>query len=270
MAVAVVLLMAACGNKDSGKPTLMVSIPPQKYLLDRIVGDRWAVECMLEKATSAESYDPEMSQMVKLERCRAYFTVGNLGFERLVADKAGTVVDASKGIATISDGHSHHSSEEADPHVWMSVANMRVMAKNMAEALIDIDNDNKDYYQANYKKLDTELAAFGNSLHKRLKESAGQTFVVWHPALSYLARDYGLRQISVEYEGKEAPIGFIADKIAEAQRRHARVFFIQKGTDSRQASAVCSRIGLRQVEINPLSYEWKREMEHIANELATE
>ena len=56
------------------KPTLMVSIPPQKYVLERIAGDKWAVGSMIEKATSAESYDPDMSQMMDLENCRAYLS----------------------------------------------------------------------------------------------------------------------------------------------------------------------------------------------------
>ena len=54
-------MMAACGGKVGGKPTLMVSIPPQKYVLERIAGDKWTVGSMIEKATSAESYDPDMS-----------------------------------------------------------------------------------------------------------------------------------------------------------------------------------------------------------------
>ena len=89
------VMMAACGGKVGGKPTLMVSIPPQKYVLERIAGDKWTVGSMIEKATSAESYDPDMSQMMDLENCRAYFVIGNLGFERLAAGKAKTVVDSS-------------------------------------------------------------------------------------------------------------------------------------------------------------------------------
>ena len=239
------VMMAACGGKVGGKPTLMVSIPPQKYVLERIAGDKWTVGSMIEKATSAESYDPDMSQMMDLENCRAYFVVGNLGFERLAAGKAKTVVNSSKGISVI-DGHSHHGEMEADPHVWM------------------------DYYQANYRKLDAELAAFADSLRQVLAPVRGQAFVVWHPALSYFARDYGLEQIGIEYEGKEAPAGFVAEKMKEARKKNARVFFMQTGAGSRQAETVCAGIGLRRVEINPLSYDWKKEMRRIADGITAE
>ena len=42
--------------------------------------------------------------------------------------------------------------------------NMRIVAKNMTDALVKIDSNGKDYYQANYRKLDAELAAFADSL----------------------------------------------------------------------------------------------------------
>lgn len=263
------VMMAACGGKVGGKPTLMVSIPPQKYVLERIAGDKWTVGSMIEKATSAESYDPDMSQMMDLENCRAYFVVGNLGFERLAAGKAKTVVDSSKGISVI-DGHSHHGEMEADPHVWMSVENMRIVAKNMTDALVKIDSNGKDYYQANYRKLDAELAAFADSLRQVLAPVRWQAFVVWHPALSYFARDYDLEQIGIEYEGKEAPAGFVAEKMKEARKKNARVFFMQTGAGSRQAETVCTGIGLRRVEINPLSYDWKKEMRRIADGITAE
>ena len=44
----VAVMMAACGGKVGGKPTLMVSIPPQKYVLERIAGDKWTVGSMIE------------------------------------------------------------------------------------------------------------------------------------------------------------------------------------------------------------------------------
>lgn len=265
-------IAAACGGTTGGKPTLMVSIPPQKFVLERIAGDKWDVECMLEKATSAESYDPEMSQMMKLERCRAYFLIGNLGFERLVADKIGggegkTLVNSAEGIMTIG-GHSHHGAAEADPHVWMSVENMRLVARNMAAALSKIDEANKPVYQANLQRFDAEMKALADTLRRQLADSRGRAFVVWHPALTYFARDYGLRQISIEYEGKETPMSFVAEKTAEAEAHHASVFFMQKGLDSRQASSISDAVGLRRVEINPLSYDWVNEMKHIADEIA--
>ena len=48
------------------------------------------------------------------------------------------------------------------------------------------------------------------------------------------------------------------------------VFFMQTGAGSRQAETVCAGIGLRRVEINPLSYDWKKEMMRIADGITAE
>ena len=45
---------------------------------------------------------------------------------------------------------------------------------------------------------------------------------------------------------------------------------MQTGAGSRQAETVCAGIGLRRVEINPLSYDWKKEMRRIADGITSE
>lgn len=100
----------------------------------------------------------------------------------------------------------------------------------MTDALVKIDSNGKDYYQANYRKLDAELAVFADSLRQVLAPVRGQAFVVWHPALSYFARDYGLEQIGIEYEGKEAPAGFVAEKNERGTEKECPCVFYADGS----------------------------------------
>lgn len=270
--IALAGMLAACTHTDE-KPTLMVSILPQKYVLDKIADGKFAVECMLEKGESPETFDPTMSQMARLATCKAYFLIGNMSFEEKIEAYAGetsnkmAVVNSTEGIAPIYNRHGGNDAA-IDPHVWMSVANMRKMARNMANAMASIDNANKTLYEKNFQKLDAELAAFQDSLSAQLRGHRGKAFVVWHPALSYFARDYGLEQISVEYEGKEAPVRFVENQLSHAKERGATIFFRQIGGDSRQAATVSAQLNIKSVDINPLSYEWKSEMQRIADGIA--
>lgn len=113
------------------------------------------------------------------------------------------------------------------------------------------------------------LAAFADSLRQVLAPVRGQAFVVWHPALSYFARDYGLEQIGIEYEGKEA-LRDLWQKNERGTEKECPCVFMQTGAGSRQAETVCVGIGLRRVEINPLSYDWKKEMRRIADGITAE
>lgn len=98
----------------------------------------------------------------------------------------------------------------------------------------------------------------------------GKAFLVWHPSLSYFARDYGLEQVVVgNAEHKDVALGSLREVVEHAREHEADIFFTQKDFDSRQVSAINSQIGAREVSINPMAYEWENEMLTLADALAS-
>lgn len=255
---------------------ITVSILPQKYFLEKIVGDRFDVKCMLDKGGNPETYEPSMSYMMNLEKSDAYFLMGSIGFELSIRSKIKEynpdikVCDVSEGIELISGSHHFDADDKEgiDPHTWTSVANARVIIKNMLDDVVELDPEHKAEYESNYRDFDRELSEFQDSIALRLQSVKGGAFVVWHPSLSYFARDYGLEQISLEYDGKEVPVKYMEKKVAYAVSRKPSVFFFQKGMDTNQARTVNAQIGTRLVEINPLDYDWKSEIMKIADALS--
>lgn len=276
----VAVMMAACagGSKADREEArvITVSILPQKYFLEKIVGDRFDVKCMLDKGGNPETYEPSMSYMMNLEKSDAYFLMGNIGFELSIRSKIKEynpdikVCDVSEGIELISGSHHFDADDKEgiDPHTWTSVANARVIIKNMLDDVVELDPEHKAEYESNYRDFDRELSEFQDSIALRLQPVKGEAFVVWHPSLSYFARDYGLEQISLEYDGKEVPVKYMEKKVAYAVSRKPSVFFFQKGMDTNQARTVNAQIGTRLVEINPLGYDWKSEIMKIADALS--
>lgn len=278
--VCVAAMVAACagGSKADIEDArvITVSILPQKYFLEKIVGDRFDVKCMLDKGGNPETYEPSMSYMMNLEKSDAYFLMGNIGFELSIRSKIKEynpdikVYDVSEGIELISGSHHFDADDKEgiDPHTWTSVANARVIIKNMLDDVVELDPEHKAEYESNYRDFDRELSEFQDSIALRLQPVKGEAFVVWHPSLSYFARDYGLEQISLEYDGKEVPVKYLEKKVAYAVSRKPSVFFFQKGMDTNQAQTVNAQIGTRLVEINPLGYDWKYEIRKIADALS--
>lgn len=278
--VCVAAMVAACagGSKADIEDVrvITVSILPQKYFLEKIVGDRFDVKCMLDKGGNPETYEPSMSYMMNLEKSDAYFLMGNIGFELSIRSKIKEynpdikVYDVSEGIELISGSHHFDADDKEgiDPHTWTSVANARVIIKNMLDDVVELDPEHKAEYESNYRDFDRELSEFQDSIAIRLQPVKGGAFVVWHPSLSYFARDYGLEQISLEYDGKEMPVKYLEKKVAYAVSRKPSVFFFQKGMDTNQAQTVNTQIGTRLVEINPLGYDWKSEIRKIADALS--
>lgn len=95
-------------------------------------------------------------------------------------------------------------------------------------------------------------------------------FLIYHPALSYFARDYGLRQISVEAGGKEPSPAWLKELVDRCRRERVRVIFVQPEFDRRNAELIASQTGIRVVDINPLAYDWPQEMLRVARTLSGE
>lgn len=277
MAFVGAVVSVACGSHDGGN-VLVVSVEPQRAILEEIVGDRFEVVTVLTPGSNPETFEPTMATRKVIDRARAFFTTGHLPFEDALTESIPddvTVYDTSKGIEAVygTHGHDHghednHHGDGADPHVWTSVRNARTIAGNMLEGIIDIDPGYADYYRERYTALDHRLDSLDKALTARFDTLNTRAFAVWHPSLSYLARDYGLEQISVGFENKEMPARQLARVLDEAHHHDVRVFFFQKEYDSRQAETLNNEMGTRLVIINPLAYDWESEIERIAGELA--
>lgn len=99
-------------------------------------------------------------------------------------------------------------------------------------------------------------------------EKGEKSFLIYHPALSYFARDYGLTQISIEEGGKEPSPAQLKALINRCREQHVQVVFVQKEFDTRNAEMIAQELDVPIVTINPLSYRWEEEMLHVARALS--
>ncbi len=270
------MIFISCNNTVNEKRMITVSILPQKFMLKKIVGDNFEISCMLNEGNNPEAYEPSMTHLMNIEHSMAYFCIGYIGFEDAIVGKAHInnpdlkIYNNSKGINVIRGTHfsPEGAHDEADPHLWTSVANVITISKNMLDAVIELDPKNADTYTRNFNAFKTELDSLDSYIKSKLADKRGTAFLVWHPSLSYYARDYGLRQVSLEYEGKEIPIDKLKQNIDAARESGARVLFMQREFDSRQAEAIGSELGVKMVKINPMGYDWEIELKNITDAIA--
>jgi zinc transport system substrate-binding protein len=101
-----------------------------------------------------------------------------------------------------------------------------------------------------------------------LQTAPSKAFAVWHPSLSYFARDYGLEQISVSFENKEMSPVRLAEVADEARAHNVGVFFFQQDYDSRQAQTLNNAMKTKMITVNPLAYDWDKELSNVVDALA--
>lgn len=269
------LAFAACSSSNDAATDhlITVSIPVQAFFIDRLAGDVVDVNVMIPQAAGHSDYNPRPSQMMALAEANSYFAVGDLDFEITWKDR---IISANPNILwkelnagiTHIEGHEHgHAEEKAhhhalDPHYFLSPKQAKVMAENYAREL-------KKLLPSRAALIDTSLVALTDSISRideqftRLTKDRNIAFMIYHPALGYLARDYGMTQLAIEHNGNApAPSTFIAE-IDSARSAHVGVVFVQQGYDMQKAQTAADEIGAKVVSFAPESYDWFETMNII-------
>lgn len=274
-------LLVACGGKKETPASplenrVVVTIEPMRYFVEAIAGDRFQVTTMTPPGASPELYEPTPQQMIDLSNSRAYFRVGTLGFERTklqkVADNAPHlyVVDSSKGIQLLPHDGCCDEASGGDPHTWMSLTNAKVISRNIFKALCQIDPEGVNLYTKRLHALENRMDSLDTLVKNCIEKVTHRTFLIYHPALGYFARDYGLKQLSVEHNGKEPSAEHAAHLIENCKAEDVKVVFVQKEYTGKMARRIAEEVGADVVEINLLSYDWEKEILRIAEMLIYE
>lgn len=291
--------LLACQPDLKERPTIAVTIEPQRYFAEQLVDSLFDIMTIVPAGISPETYDPSPLQMAALSRSRAYFSIGPIGFNLLWLERIRSnnpqlpVFDNSKNIPLITagkeqdtlaghetrhcshengrsrpsggwlaEGYSHYSG--ADPHIWSSPRSARIIVQNMYDALISIDAGNREIYKSKLLDLQAEIDRTDSILSALFVETETRSFIIYHPALTYLARDYGLVQYCIETEGKEPSPSYIRQLIETARVTKTGVIFIQEEFDRKNAEVIARETGCKLIVINPLSYNWSQELIRIA------
>ena len=278
--ILIILCLSACkpSAQFEQKPTITVTLEPLRYFTEAIAGDQYQVVSMVPKGSSPETYDPTPQQLVALNKSQAYFRIGHIGFEQTWMDRLASnspqlkFFDTSEGIDLIrTAGHQHGDHYHAggvEPHVWNSANNAIILAENIYQALCELDVSHQSYYKERLDSLKQAIQQTDQTI-RELLQKADRTFLIYHPALSYFARDYGLKQISIEEEGKEPSPAQLKTLIETCRKENIHVIFVQQEFDIRNAQLIADELGVTIIPINPLSYDWSTEMINVAKALTT-
>ena len=261
------------------KLPVVVSILPEKYLVERVGGDLVDVEVLIQPGADPHLFEPKPSQMKILARAKIFFALG-LPFEGSLLPRLKilnpdlNLIHVDEGIfiypmETRSGIHGHERSEKenkgskhlpGDTHIWNSPGNVNRIVRNVTSALVRLDPLNRDIYLDNCFSFLFEVDEIDFSLREMLLEKRGSKFLVFHPAWGYFAREYGLVQVPVEIEGKEAKPSDIQALIEIARKDKIEVVLVSPQFSDKSAQILAREINGRVVKIDPLAENWIENM----------
>ena len=261
----------ADSGKASGteKPagTVTVTISPYKYFVDQIAKGKVDVNVMVSNGNNPETYEPYAQQMMELSKSALYLKVGSIGFEQTwmkkLQDNAPEmkVIDTSVGIKPAKTPGGN-----IDPHVWMSCSNARIIASNILKALCELEPKNKAFFEKNYQSLLSIIDKRDSTIKESFKKDPDlvRKFVIYHPILTYFARDYQLEQLAIEEEGREPSASQLKSLIERARKEKIKFCLIQAEFANRNTTTFINESHTKPMDINPLQGDWNWAMQEAA------
>ncbi|OGL44864.1 MAG: hypothetical protein A2161_12145 [Candidatus Schekmanbacteria bacterium RBG_13_48_7] len=258
--------------QESKKIEVFVSILPLKTFVDRVGGKYINVSVMVGQGQSPATYEPYPKQLIALSESKLYFRIG-VPFEKAWISKiqqanlSMKIIDVCNGInlrdmeshllsdPESSEGHVHPPGDK-DPHTWLSPPLVKIMAKNIADAFSRLDAEHKTYYEKNLESFTNELDNLDREIKDIFKNIKQRKFLVFHPSWGYFAEEYGLKQIPIEVEGKEASGKELVEIIELAKKENFKIIFVQKQFSKKQAQTVAHAIGGEVIPVDPLAADY--------------
>jgi zinc transport system substrate-binding protein len=266
-------LFSACQQNATNKTMVTVSIAPIQYFVDRLTDSALVVNVMVPQGASHGTYSPTASQMQKLSESKVYFRIGSLGYEQAFIGRLKELnptmrevdlTDFTELIRGEQIDHGDHVHEGGiDPHIWMSPAVMIQLLPVIADNLMDLYPELKETIETNQTLLLDEMKALHHKMEEISNGASQKRFLIFHPALTYMARDYGLEQVSIEHDGKEPSPARLSMLIKDARADSIPFIFIQEEYDVRNAELVAQETGAKVVRLNHLAYDWVANMEDL-------
>lgn len=244
-------------KSESGKIKVSTSFYPLYFFATQVAGDKADVYNVTPAGAEPHDYEPTAQDMANLESSNMLIFNGE-GLEawadnvkQNLSSKT-LVVVAGENLATkttIEDGN-----EMTDPHIWLSPALAKEMANKILEGFIQLDPENREYYQSNAEALILKLDNLDNEYRQGLADCKNRSIITSHSAFGYLASAYGLEQVSVAglAPDEESSPQQLAGIVEFAKINNIKYIFSESLVSPRLSETIANEIGAQTLVLNPI------------------
>lgn len=221
-------------------------------IAQNVAGDAATVESITKPGAEIHDYQPTPQDIAKAQTADLVLWNGlNLErwFERFfqnVRNKPAVVV--TQGVAPISI-HEGPYRGIPNPHAWMSTRNALIYVENIKNALIKYDPKNAPAYTKNAAAYAQRIKNLDRPLREKLmRVPQNQRFLVTSEgAFSYLARDYGFKEvylwpINAEQQGTPQQVRNVINVV---RKNHIPVVFSESTISPRPSQQVARETGAK-------------------------
>jgi zinc transport system substrate-binding protein len=250
----------------TSKIKIIASFYPIYEFATNVGGDKVDVSSFVPIGIEPHEWEPSTGDILKLKETQL-FVYNGAGMEPFVerlisSDEYSNVkfIETANGITLIQSDDEHDNEHEEthkstyDPHIWLDPVLAQHQVTAIEDILVEIDPENKQYYEDNANKYITKLENLDLKIKNELANCKKDTFVPFHNAYTYFANRYGLRVfplsgVSPESEATAAELREFVDYVKENQ---IKVIYAEELVDPKLAQTLANEAGTQMLIFSPL------------------
>jgi zinc transport system substrate-binding protein len=259
--MAAFLLFASCARAPappSTKPSVIVSLAPYVYFIERIAGDTLTAAPLIPVGSNPHLFEPTPRQVKAMHEAKLWIRCKE-PFEKKIL-KVASEQNPTMAIVDLFAV----SGEEEDRHFWLSPKLAREHAQSIAEVLIALSPQHEALYRENLKNFLLDLESIDKEISFLLAPLKGQAILTSHPAFEYFCRDYGLVQIAIECEGKDPLPQDLEETLRTAKEHQIACVLLQPQHNNKGAQLMANHLHLPVEEIDPYAPNYLSNLRMLA------
>lgn len=244
---------------SSGLKVLATFFPLYFDTVD-VLGDKGTVSVLVPYGTEIHYFEPTASsiQLAAQADVLVYNGVGLEPWISQIVQSAGNsklvLIDSSTGIPLISLSPGYQrEGRTLDPHIWIDPVLAQLQVKNILQGLIKADPTDVQYFTQNANALISKFQFMDKELRDGTANVATRTFVSFHEAFAYLAKEYDLIQVPLAGPFEEEPTpSDISKAVSAINQNHLCIAFAESLENPKPIDVVASQTHAHVWILDPL------------------
>jgi len=273
--LACLALLISCQKAKKNSTDILVSIPPYLFFVQELTEGELKAISLVPPGANPHLYEPTPQQVEEAFSAKVWIRLSEQFEKKLatalqehnphmvvvnVMDKIpSSLLLQHKGTCSCP----HHHKESFDSHIWLSLRLAHIQAEEIAGALTQAFPERSSQIQTQLQRLQNEFGKVDEVITTLLAPYASEAILISHAALGYFCRDYHLKQISVEWEGKDPLPQQVASILEEANQTTIRTVFTQVQYNNKGAELLAQQLKLPLHTIDPYSADYLHNLQHI-------
>lgn len=249
---------------------IVTTIFPLMEFAREISADRGEVSLLLPPGAGVHTWQPRASDILRLSSADLFIQVG-AGLEPWIGSLLKSVSSTKLRVLAVADSlpiEEHSNQEkgraELDPHIWLDFGLDLAIVDLIAAELAAIDPESGPLFQAGAARLKARLHKLDAAYSQGLSRCPTKAFIIGgHAAFGYLAKRYGLEQLSLSGLSPDAAAlpSRLLSAIAWGKERRVRAVFAEANASPQMAEVLAKELGVEVLVLHAASNLNRKEWE---------